>query len=75
MSENRTTVHHAIVDLYEVEDAASVTASHVCNYTGLQLHAVRSAMNALEEQNIIERDSSGVVTMVDNDGYYPLAGE
>lgn len=67
-----TKVHHAIIDMYELEDAEAVTSLHIANHTGLYLWQVRDAMKSLENQSIIGYGEGGVVLRCDNQGYYPL---
>jgi len=69
------TVHHAIINLYEVQDAPAVTAVDVRNDTGLALEAVEEAMETLCQAGILTYGTDDVVLGIDHLDYYPLEEE
>jgi len=70
VNDEQEKIHHAIVELYEVEDADAVRIVDVCNHTGMSLFVVSKAMSDLEDMGLVGL-VHGVVTMVKNNGYYP----
>jgi len=69
------TVHHAIIDLYELHDSPAVTAHDVVTYCGLPLDAVEEAMRTLCLAGVIAYGTDDVVLGIDNLDYYPLEEE
>jgi len=67
------TVHHAIIDLYELHDSPAVTAADVASYTGLALEAVEEAMEMLCQVGILTYGTDAVVLGIDNLGYDPIS--
>ena len=74
LSDDETTVHHAIIDLYEVEDESEVMAAQICNHTGMLLRTVNGAMRSLVAKDIIAVEE-GVVTTAKNLGYFPIGDD
>lgn len=71
LTDKETSVHKAIVDLFEVHNNATVTTKMVAEHLGLYPVDVVMTMVALMGMDIIEV-SKGVVTRYDHVGYYPL---
>ena len=66
------TVHHAIIDLYELHDSPAVTAHHVVIYCDLPLATIEAAMHSLCEAGILTYGTDDVVLGIDNLDYYPI---
>ncbi len=69
----RTTVHHTILDLYELHDYGQVCATDIAEYTGIPHTEVDIALCALEASGTIATDDLGVIVDVQNAGYFPTA--
>ena len=69
------TVHHAIIDLYELHDSPAVTAHDVVTYCELPLAVVEEAMSSLCQAGVIAYGMDDVVLGIDNLDYYPTEDE
>lgn len=69
--DTETQVHHAIIDLYELEDQDEVISTDICECTGLSKDVVDTCILQLVGSGLIDCDERGVVIYADNNGYYP----